>query len=880
MKPKKHAFAEAAADVEGSALPAPLISITSRARILATWLVTLWLAAATGWYINLAVQAVRNPINPGNDIELATVWLILVAAVSLSHLLVRRRIVTLVWTLALIGVAVAMIILSRQSVSALITIWLLALAWIYGDWLLRRMGARSVDVPLEWVCLACTIGLVLLSIAGLTLLLLHLMSARWTWTLLLVLTLIQWRSFLGWFERIRHKARAKAVSKIGHALPEQGVVLVLLGVIGLFNLAWALTPEIMYDGIWYHLAVPKLYLTEHRFVNLPYVFNSHLVETIFTVALALHGQIVAKLLVLAMGVVAAFGVYALGCRLFSPRAGLWAAALFYSTPLVSWLSSTTDNDLVVALFLVATLLAFLRWRETRQLVWVLATGFLGGAAVGAKLTAFFGLPVIAFLLVWDILRAPQLSTWSKVKGLVACALAAFLTAGPYFLIPYVFTGNPFFPLLTGIFTSGSVSAGANLGAASRFNMGYSPLVFLKLPFLFAFEGQRFGEAQPAGALGIASALLALGLLFMRRNVAVILLAMCAIFLALLTYTMPYGRYYVPILPVVVVLAIASVIDIPSVTWLKRFNLVCLGAVLVTQAALIPLMFWNIPERVPISLATGVESEEAFLTRALPMYRAVQYLNRNCLPGERVLGVRFEQMRFYLKNPLFTPYDVGPYLKGTTMQEMAAGLAENNFDFLVLYKKSQQNKKSFPYASESFLSQYGVLEYAVSETYIYRLKGTAGQLNVETNRLTNPSFELKNESGLPAAWIVYGRPPRVVEDSTRAHTGMISMVAGPGGGLLSRMRVEGNKLYSVGHWSRADLPNQLGRVQINWLDARQKTIDGSIEVFTAEPKWTWHQLSASAPSNAVFADVYVSVQGDSEIIFDDYVFVPGQLRAPE
>ena len=584
------------------------------AAILAPWLVTSWLVSMTGWYVSTAVRAVRHPVNDGEQIKLAIVWLILAALVGLSHWLLRSRLATILWALALVAAGVVMVILSRQSVSALITIWLLALAWTYGDWLLRRLGAKSVDVPLEWVCLACTIGLVLLSMVGLTLLLVHRMSARWTWILLLALTLIQWRSFLGWFERIRHKATARSVSRIGHALPEQGVLLVLLGVIFLFNLAWALAPEIQFDGTWYHLAAPKAYLAEHGLVNLPYGYNAHLVETIFTVALALHGQIVAKLLVLAMSVMAAFGVYALGRSLFNPRVGLWAAALFYSTPLVSWLSSTTYIDLVVALFLVATLLAFLRWRETRQIVWLLATGFLGGAAVGTKLTALFGLPVIAFLLLMDLLRTPELSAGSKVKALAGCALAASLVAAPYFLIVYIFTGNPFFPLLNGVFTTGSFRAAANLNAdAGKFSLGYSPLVFLKLPFVFTFQSQRFGEGLPAGALGIALALLPLGLLYLmaRRNVAVILLTICAVFLALLGYTMPYGRYYIPILPVVVVLAIAAVIDFSSVTWLKRFNLACLGAGLVAQVAVIPLMYWNIPERVPLSLALGAESQEAF-----------------------------------------------------------------------------------------------------------------------------------------------------------------------------------------------------------------------------------------------------------------------------
>jgi 4-amino-4-deoxy-L-arabinose transferase-like glycosyltransferase len=862
-------------------------TLTHRAATLAPWIVTLWLVAMTGWYIETAFRVLWHPINQGNQIALAMVWLILLAAVVLSHWLLRRRFITLIWAVALVAVGLAMITLSRQSVAALISIWLMALAWIYGDWLLRRMGGKSSDVPLEWVCLACTIGLVLLSMVGLTLLLVHCMSPRWTWIVLLVLTLIQWRSFLNWFERIRHKAMARFVSRIDDALPEQGVLLVLLGIIGLFNLAWALAPEILFDGVAYHLAVPKTYLAEHGLVNLPYGYNAHLVETLFTVALALHGQIVAKLLVLAMSILAAFGVYALGRRLSSPRVGLWAAALFYSTPLVSWLSSTTYIDLVVALFLVATLLAFLRWRETWQIVWLLATAFLGGTAVGAKLIALFGLPVIAFLLVMDLLRTPGISVSSKVKALAGCALAAFLVAAPYFLIVYIFTGNPIFPFLNGIFTTGSFSPAANLsGDASDYSLGYSPLVFLKLPFMVTFQSHRFGEGLSAGALGIALPLLPLGLLLMaRRKVAVILLGTCVVFLALLGYTMPYARYYIPILPVVMVLAIAAVIDFSSVPWVKGFNLACLSLALVAQAALIPLMYWNIPERVPLALAFGTESQEAFLTRALPPYRAVQYINRNRIPGERILGVGVGNIRFYLQNPLSMLNNVASYSRDSTVQETAASLARDGFAFLFVHRKPGRIKRPAsqlppPYVSESFLTQYAVLEYAADNTFVYRLRETAGQPVVETNRLTNPSFELKNTSGMPADWDVNGQPPHIVEDATRAHTGQISVLADSSGELVTRVPVEGDKMYSLGHWTRADLPEQHGRVQINWLDADLKFIHASISVFRAETKWTWHQLSASSPPEASFAEIYVSVHENSEIFFDDYVFVPGQLQAPQ
>jgi hypothetical protein len=289
--------------------------------------------------------------------------------------------------------------------------------------------------------------------------------------------------------------------------------------------------------------------------------------------------------------------------------------------------------------------------------------------------------------------------------------------------------------------------------------------------------------------------------------------------------------------------------------------------------------------VPISLVLGAETQEAFLTRALPLYRAVQYMNRNSLPGKKILAVGAEQMRFYLQSPMWEAKDMGPdYLRGATMPETAASLARDGFAFLLDHREIRQIKRRLfrppPYVRESFLSQYAVLEYAVNNTYVYRYRETAAESVGETNRLTNPSFELKNAAGLPADWEVYGQPPQIVEDATRAHTGQISVLADPSGGLVSLVPVKGDTVYSLGHWSRADLPKQNGRVQINWLDANLNFIDATISVFQVTTTWTWHQVSASAPAKASFAHIYVSVHENSEVFFDDYVFVEGQLQAPQ
>ena len=117
---------------------------------LAPWFVSVWLVVMSAWYLKTAIRSLRYPVNEGNQMQLAMGWLILVAAVVLSHLFLRRRLISVIWGLVVIGMGLTMIILSRQWIPVLIASWLLTLTWAWGDWLLRRLGAGPSDGTLEW----------------------------------------------------------------------------------------------------------------------------------------------------------------------------------------------------------------------------------------------------------------------------------------------------------------------------------------------------------------------------------------------------------------------------------------------------------------------------------------------------------------------------------------------------------------------------------------------------------------------------------------------------------------------------------------------------------------------------------------------------------
>ena len=217
------------------------------------------------------------------------------------------------------------------------------------------------------------------------------------------------------------------------------VIRLLLVLSAAISLVGALGPELGFDALWYHLTIPKLYSDAGRIFHLPggllyYSELPRLGEMLFLSGLSLLGQVGAHLVSWAAGVGSGVGLYFLSRRYLDRTRSLLATLLFYSTPLVGWLSGSGYVDLTRTLFEVLALYFILQKR-------VVLAGVSLGLAISIKtlsLGSFVPLIAVTYLV------------FKKVKPVVVLLFVASLISLPWFISAYLNTGYPFFPLGAGI----------------------------------------------------------------------------------------------------------------------------------------------------------------------------------------------------------------------------------------------------------------------------------------------------------------------------------------------------------------------------------------------------------------------------------------------
>ncbi|HTC22661.1 MAG TPA: glycosyltransferase family 39 protein, partial [bacterium] len=312
--------------------------------------------------------------------------------------------------------------------------------------------------------------------------------------------------FFNGFLRIQKFPRLRLPGRLYGVLGGLGMLCFLLALLqGVF-------PDVYFGALVYHLSTLEFWKDHHGiadfYTNL-YSYYPFGGELYFFNGYFFGGSEAAKLLNVFAAGLCGLGAAGWVAEETNRECGWLTWAMLLTLPLVSATVWTTQNDVLLAFFLILFFYALTRWaREKPSFAWAAAAGLLGGAALTVKYTAALGifLGILTSLFMFrDLLKGKRKGGWLLILSLEALSLA------PWFIRNSAYTGDAFYPYLSSLF-GGRPFPAENMGAlmgdheaawngnfswgnwihqvlSGDLDKGIAPLLFGFIPFLF-LKGDR------------------------------------------------------------------------------------------------------------------------------------------------------------------------------------------------------------------------------------------------------------------------------------------------------------------------------------------------------------------------------------------------------
>lgn len=422
-----------------------------------------------------------------------------------------------------------------------------------------------------------------------------------------------------------------------------------------FTITLAFLPPTNWDGLFYHLKGPKLYLEAGRIyggINIPHLSFPSLFQMNFLLAMGLRSDIAAQLIHLLFVPLLAGLVYAMATRILGLDDGWVAVLLLITMPMVLILAPVSYNDLALAFYSVGALYAFLRWQQTEARPWIILAGLFAGFAMSLKYTSFMTPLFIGLALLWEIRHQ-----WRKrLPEVLLYGGTAWLVALPWYIKNFFFTGNPFYPFVfDGLYWDSYRSAAYSEAGTG---LGWDIVALLRLPYDMTLAIQDASQDGLAGPFFLGFLPLLLFYVFTRvgkrplRPMRLILLYVLANYIVWLfgvvsSQALWQVRLFLPGLvalcaPIAWAYDAIREWDHPQFS-LRNFMNLALGFVL---SMLLLSQFWGWLTAQPWAYLTGAESREEYLLRTLGThYAAMDGLNE-MLPEDGVVLFLWEPRSYY------------------------------------------------------------------------------------------------------------------------------------------------------------------------------------------------------------------------------------------
>ena len=472
----------------------------------------------------------------------------------------------------------------------------------------------------------------------------------------------------------------------------------------------ALTPPIDWDGLFYHLTGPKLYIGQHRIVpgiDIPHLNFPSLMEMLYLYGMLLKGDVAAKLVHFWYALLLTGLVYRLARRHLAPKVAWPSVAIFASMPMIPVLAGWAYNDIALAFYQLAAVYTLCNWFDDRRRQWLLLSAAMCGLAMGLKYTSFVCPLTLAALIVWRLAIRERARPGVVVKTLLAFGAVALLVASPWYVKNYFFTGNPFYPFAYSVFGGRFWDEfRAAWYARAGTGIGLNPVKLLALPWTLTLGIRDMNYYD--GRMGpLFLALLPLLVVYWAYRplrqassrppaVGYLLAFALAQYLAW-TWGVVVSRSLFQsrlLLPCFVALAPALAVALDALRALDRPQFSLHRFIWMTVAIVLSLNVvyqgLDFLRTDPLPYLAGRESRDEFLTRNLGRhYTMMRYVNEN-LPSEAKVLFLWEPRSYYCQrqvqpDPVLETWKHLLYKYGS-VGAIAQHLADEGYTHILLHQK--------------------------------------------------------------------------------------------------------------------------------------------------------------------------------------------------
>ncbi|MBI2032510.1 MAG: glycosyltransferase family 39 protein [Candidatus Levybacteria bacterium] len=400
------------------------------------------------------------------------------------------------------------------------------------------------------------------------------------------------------------------------------------------NLIGVFGPELSFDALWYHLAIPKIYMMEKIITYIPggllyYSAMPKLTEMLYLASISLSGEILAKLVHFGFGILTSIALYQLSRRYLSVSFSVLSVLLYYGNLVVAWQSTTAYVDLARTFFELMAFSIFLIWIKKGDFKLLFYSGILIGLAISVKLLAILSVGIF-FILIF--LKNKKMA--KSLKDFTYFLIPSVIVPLPWFVFSFVNTNSPIHPVFTKYYDTSF-----NLSILNPLNFFHSLFeIFLK-------------SSDPISPIYLVLLPIILYLFLAGKLAKYKIIVIYSILGFMIWYFTPRtggGRFILPYLPIFSLLCLLVVNELKEV----RLRLFVIFIIIFVSSVSIPYRF--LANEKFITYLEGHQSKKEFLTKNLnfghgDFYDIDGYFERNIRKEDRVLLYGFHNL-YYVDFP--------------------------------------------------------------------------------------------------------------------------------------------------------------------------------------------------------------------------------------